>query len=227
MVYCLCLAVVSSILAYSFIDKLKPLKGKFTSIEKWCEDMSGNICEYQIGKAKICIVQGDITEMDTDAIVNAANPSLMGGGGVDGAIHRKGGPKILEECKRIRATEYPNGLPTGKAVITTGGNLKAKYVIHTVGPVWRGGNQGEPELLAEAYRNSLKLAVSKGLKTIAFPSISTGAYGYPIEKACRVALTTVKEFLEKEDKLEKVVLVLFSQRDFEIYKETARELLAN
>jgi O-acetyl-ADP-ribose deacetylase (regulator of RNase III) len=189
--------------------------------------MSGNICEYQIGKAKICIVQGDITEMDTDAIVNAANPSLMGGGGVDGAIHRKGGPKILEECKRIRVTEYPNGLPTGKAVITTGGNLKAKYVIHTVGPIWRGGNHGEPELLAEAYRNSLRLAVSKGLKTIAFPSISTGAYGYPIEKACRVALTTVKEFLEKEDKLEKVVLVLFSQRDFEIYKETARELLAN
>jgi O-acetyl-ADP-ribose deacetylase (regulator of RNase III) len=189
--------------------------------------MSGNICEYQIGKAKICIVQGDVTEMDTDAIVNAANPSLMGGGGVDGAIHRKGGPKILEECKRIRVTEYPNGLPTGKAVITTGGNLKAKYVIHTVGPIWRGGNHGEPELLAEAYRNSLRLAVSKGLKTIAFPSISTGAYGYPIEKACRVALTTVKEFLEKEDKLEKVVLVLFSQRDFEIYKETARELLAN
>jgi len=189
--------------------------------------MSGNIYEYQIGKAKICIVQGDITEMDTDAIVNAANPSLMGGGGVDGAIHRKGGPKILEECKRIRVTEYPNGLPTGKAVITTGGNLKAKYVIHTVGPIWRGGNHGEPELLAEAYRNSLRLAVSKGLKTIAFPSISTGAYGYPIEKACRVALTTVKEFLEKEDKLEKVVLVLFSQRDFEIYKETARELLAN
>ncbi|MEM2419832.1 MAG: O-acetyl-ADP-ribose deacetylase [Candidatus Bathyarchaeia archaeon] len=187
--------------------------------------MSGNVCEYQVSKAKVCIVQGDITEMDTDAIVNAANPSLMGGGGVDGAIHRKGGPKILEECKRIRATEYPNGLPTGKAVITTGGNLKAKYVIHTVGPIWRGGNQGEPELLAEAYRNSLKLAVSKGLKTIAFPSISTGAYGYPIEKACKIALTTVKEFLEKEDKLDKVVLVLFSQRDFEIYKEAAKEIL--
>jgi O-acetyl-ADP-ribose deacetylase (regulator of RNase III) len=146
---------------------------------------------------------------------------------VDGAIHRKGGPKILEECKRIRATEYPDGLPTGKAVITTGGNLKARYVIHTVGPIWRGGNRGEPELLAEAYRNSLKLAVSKGLKTIAFPSISTGAYGYPIEKACRVALTTVKEFLEKENQLEKVVLVLFSRRDFEIYMEAAREILGN
>jgi O-acetyl-ADP-ribose deacetylase (regulator of RNase III) len=187
--------------------------------------MSGEICEFQVSKAKVCILQGDITEMDTDAIVNAANPSLMGGGGVDGAIHRKGGPKILEECKRIRATEYPDGLPTGKAVITTGGNLKAKYVIHTVGPIWRGGNKGEPELLAEAYRNSLRLAVSKGIKTIAFPSISTGAYGYPIEKACRVALKTVKEFLEKEDQLEKVVLVLFSKRDFEVYKEAAKEIL--
>ena len=181
--------------------------------------------EYKIGKAKVLLAQGDITEMDTDAIVNAANPSLMGGGGVDGAIHRKGGPKILEECKRIRATEWPNGLPTGKAVITTGGNLKAKYVIHTVGPVWRGGNSGEPELLAEAYRNSLKLAVSKGLKTVAFPSISTGAYGYPIEKACKVALTTVKEFLEKEDKLDKVVFVLFTAHDLEVYKKAAKEIL--
>ncbi len=189
--------------------------------------MSGEVCEFQVGRAKVCILQGDITEMNTDAIVNAANPSLMGGGGVDGAIHRKGGPKILEECKKIRATEYPDGLPTGKAVITTGGNLKARYVIHTVGPVWRGGNKGEPELLAEAYRNSLKLAVSKGLKTIAFPSISTGAYGYPIEKACRVALTTVKEFLEKENQLEKVVLVLFSRRDFEIYIEAAKEILGS
>jgi O-acetyl-ADP-ribose deacetylase (regulator of RNase III) len=181
--------------------------------------------EFQVGKAKICLVQGDITEMDTDAIVNAANPTLMGGGGVDGAIHRRGGPKILEECKRIRATEWPNGLPTGKAVITTGGNLKAKYVIHTVGPVWRGGSNREPELLTEAYRNSLKLAVSKELKSIAFPSISTGAYGYPIEKACRIALTTVKEFLEKEDKLEKVVFVLFSKHDLEIYREATKEIL--
>ncbi|MEM2117906.1 MAG: O-acetyl-ADP-ribose deacetylase [Candidatus Bathyarchaeia archaeon] len=179
--------------------------------------------EFQIGKAKICLVQGDITEMDTDAIINAANSTLMGGGGVDGAIHRKGGPKILEECKRIRATEWPEGLPTGKAVITSGGNLKAKYVIHTVGPVWHGGNSGEPELLADAYRNSLKLAVTKGLKTIAFPSISTGAYGYPIEKACPIALETVKEFLEKEDKITKVIFVLFSTHDFEVYKKTAKE----
>jgi len=180
---------------------------------------------FKVDKTKICLVQGDITEMDTDAIVNAANPTLMGGGGVDGAIHRKGGPKILEECKRIRTTEWPNGLPTGKAVITSGGNLKAKYVIHTVGPVWHGGNHGEPELLAEAYRNSLMLAVSKGLKTIAFPSISTGAYEYPIEKACKVALTTIKEFIEKENRLDEVRLVLFTRQDFEVYKEAAQEIL--
>jgi O-acetyl-ADP-ribose deacetylase (regulator of RNase III) len=181
--------------------------------------------EFRVGKAKILLIQGDITDMNTDAIVNAANPTLMGGGGVDGAIHRKGGPKILEECKRIRATEYPDGLPTGKAVITSGGNLKAKYVIHTVGPVWHGGTCGEPELLAEAYRNSLKLAVSKGLKTIAFPAISTGAYGYPIEKASQIAISTVKEFLEKEDDLDKVVFVLFSKSDFEIYRKAAEGIL--
>jgi O-acetyl-ADP-ribose deacetylase (regulator of RNase III) len=180
---------------------------------------------FQLDRAEVCLVQGDITEMDADAIVNAANPTLMGGGGVDGAIHHKGGPKILEECKRIRATEWPNGLQTGKAVITSGGNLKAKYVIHTVGPVWQGGTNGEPELLAQAYRNSLKLAASKGLKTIAFPSISTGTYGYPIEKASRIALATVKEFLEKEDKLDKVVFVLFTKHDLEIYKEAAKENL--
>jgi O-acetyl-ADP-ribose deacetylase (regulator of RNase III) len=177
--------------------------------------------ELYVGKTKICLVQGDITQIDTDAIVNAANSTLMGGGGVDGAIHGKGGPKILEECRRIRATEWPNGLPTGKAVITSGGNLKAKYVIHTVGPVWRGGTGGEPELLAECYRSSLRLAVSKALKTIAFPSISTGAYGYPIESASQIALTTVKEFLEKEDKLDEVVFVLFTGSDLEIYRQKA------
>jgi O-acetyl-ADP-ribose deacetylase (regulator of RNase III) len=148
----------------------------------------------------------------------------MGGGGVDGAIHRRGGPRILEECKHIRATEWPNGLPTGKAVITSGGNLKAKYVIHTVGPIWRGGSYGESELLAEAYHNSLRLAVSKGLKTIGFPSISTGAYGYSVEKASVIALTTVKEFLESEDKLGKVIFVLFTRHDFGIYKETAGKI---
>ena len=182
--------------------------------------------EFQVGKAILQLIKGDITDVETDAIVNAANSSLMGGGGVDGAIHRKGGSKILEECKRIRATEWPDGLPTGKVVITSGGNLKAKHVIHTVGPVWLGGFHVEAELLKQAYKNSLKLAVAKGLKTIAFPSISTGAYGYPIEDASRIAVRTVKEFLEKEDKLEKVVFVLFSERDFEIYLETAKSILA-
>jgi len=180
--------------------------------------------EFKVGKATVRLVLGDITEMETDAIVNAANSSLMGGGGVDGAIHRKGGPKILEECKRIRAAEWPQGLPTGKAVITSGGNLKAKHVIHTVGPVWRGGNRGEPELLAQAYQNSLKLAVAKGLKTVAFPSISTGAYGYPVEGASRVALEAVKEFLEKEDSLDEVVFVLFSESALEVYIDKAKDL---
>jgi len=181
--------------------------------------------EFQVGKAKILLVQGDITDMNTDAIVNAANSTLMGGGGVDGAIHRRGGPKILEECKRIRATEWHNGLSTGKAVITSGGNLKASFVIHTVGPIWHGGNVGERELLAEVYRNSLRLAVAKGLETIAFPSISTGAYRYPIGKASRIALSTVKEFLEKEDKLDKIIFVLFTKHDLEIYKKAAEEIL--
>ncbi|MGD0977951.1 MAG: O-acetyl-ADP-ribose deacetylase [Candidatus Bathyarchaeia archaeon] len=181
--------------------------------------------EFPVGNAKVCLVQGDITDMETDAVVNAANSSLMGGGGVDGAIHRRGGPSLLEECKRLRAREWPGGLPTGKAAVTTGGNLKAKYVIHTVGPIWRGGNQREPELLAEAYRNSLKLAVSKGLKTVAFPSISTGAYGYPIEQASRIALTTVKDFLEREDNLDRVVFVLFSRDDLEIYIDAEKEVL--
>jgi len=182
--------------------------------------------EFQVGKATLQLIKGDITDIEADAIVNAANSSLMGGGGVDGAIHRKGGPKILEECKRIRATEWPDGLPTGKAVITSGGNLKAKYVIHTVGPVWLGGFHVEDELLKQAYKNSLKLAVAKGVKTIAFPSISTGAYGYPVEDASRIAVRTVKEFLEKEDKLERVVFVLFSENDFQVYFKTAESILA-
>jgi O-acetyl-ADP-ribose deacetylase (regulator of RNase III) len=180
--------------------------------------------EFKVGKATVRLVRGDITEMDTDAIVNAANSSLMGGGGVDGAIHRRGGPKILEECKKIRAAEWPQGLPTGKAVITSAGNLKAKHVIHTVGPVWQGGNRGEPELLAQAYKNSLRLAVSNGLKTVAFPSISTGAYGYPVEGASRVALEAVKEFLEKEDSLDEVIFVLFSESALEVYADKAEEV---
>ena len=177
--------------------------------------------EFKVGSATLELIKGDITDVEADAIVNAANSTLLGGGGVDGAIHRKGGPKILEECKRIRETEWPDGLPTGKAVMTSGGNLKAKHVIHTVGPVWLGGFHVEAELLKQAYRNTLKLAVYKGLRTIAFPSISTGAYGYPVEEASRIAIRTVKEFLEKEDRLERVIFVLFSDRDFEVYVKSA------
>jgi O-acetyl-ADP-ribose deacetylase (regulator of RNase III) len=180
--------------------------------------------EFKVGKTKIRLVRGDITEQSTDAVVNAANPSLMGGGGVDGAIHRRGGPRILQECKRIRETTWPDGLPTGKAVMTSGGNLQARYVIHTVGPVWRGGKQNERALLAEAYKNTLTLAASKGLRTVAFPSISTGAYGYPMEKASKTALEAVKEFLQEEDKLEEVLFVLFTQSDLETYEETARKV---
>ncbi|MDQ1279012.1 MAG: O-acetyl-ADP-ribose deacetylase, partial [Thermoproteota archaeon] len=142
---------------------------------------------------------------------------------VDGAIHRKGGPKILEECKLIREKEWRTGLPIGKAVITSGGNLKAEHVIHTVGPVWHGGKYDESKLLAEAYKNSLSLAVSKDLKTIAFPSISTGAFGYPLDKACDVALKTVKEFLEANE-FEMVSFVLFSQSDLETYERTAKRI---
>jgi len=181
--------------------------------------------EFKVGETRIRIVKGDVTEQQTDALVNAANSSLMGGGGVDGTIHRKGGARILEECRRIRQTEWPSGLPTGKAVITTGGNLKAKHVIHTVGPVWRGGKRGEQKLLAQAYQNSLNLAVSRGLRSIAFPSISTGAYSYPIERASVIALETVVESLEQEDKLEEVVFVLFSDADLRVYVEKANQLL--
>ena len=181
--------------------------------------------EFKVGNARIQLIKGDITEVDVDAIVNAANSTLLGGRGVDGAIHRKGGPKILEECKLIRATQWPDGLPTGKAVLTSGGNLKAKYVIHTVGPIWLGGFHVESELLKQAYRNSLKLAVQNGIKTIAFPSISTGAYGYPIEEASRVAVGSVKKFLEKEDKIKKVTFVLFSDLDFAVYLRALKDIV--
>ena len=183
--------------------------------------------EFKIGAATIRFVKGDITEVAADAIVNAANHTLMGGGGVDGAIHRKGGPQILEECKKIRTTDWPVGLPTGKAVITTGGNLKAKHVIHTVGPVWRGGGDNESKLLVEAYVNSLKVAVMSKLRIIAFPSISTGAYGYPIQEASRIAVTTVRRFLEAEDSLDEIIFVLFSDHDLNLYVETAKEVLVS
>jgi O-acetyl-ADP-ribose deacetylase (regulator of RNase III) len=181
--------------------------------------------DFQIGNATLQVIKGDITDVGADAIVNAANSSLLGGGGVDGAIHRKGGLKILEECRRIRASQWPDGLPTGKSVITSGGNLKAKHVIHTVGPIWRGGFHSEAELLKQAYWNSLKLAVANGVKTIAFPSISTGAYGYPISEASQIAVATVKNFLEKVDNLEKVIFVLFIESDFKIYLQVVEDLI--
>lgn len=179
----------------------------------------------EIGKTKLSLEQGDITKVNVDAIVNAANPSLMGGGGVDGAIHRAGGPAILVECRRIRDSVYPNGLPTGQAVITTGGNLPARYVIHTVGPVWHGGGAGEAGLLADAYRNSLQVAVDHQLRTVAFPSISTGIYGYPVEQAARVALATSVAFVNAHpDALDRVRMVLFSTRDLEVYAAALAEV---
>jgi O-acetyl-ADP-ribose deacetylase (regulator of RNase III) len=181
--------------------------------------------EFKVGDATVRFVKSDITEMAIDAIVNAANSSLMGGGGVDGAIHRRGGPAILEECKRIRLEQWPDGLPTGKAVITSGGRLRAKHVVHTVGPVWHGGDRGEAELLRDAYVNSLRLAVLNGLRSVAFPSISTGAYGYPVREASRVAVKAVKAFLEAEGGLDEVVFVLFSERDLGVYVEAAGEKL--
>ncbi|MEE8419690.1 MAG: O-acetyl-ADP-ribose deacetylase [Dehalococcoidales bacterium] len=166
--------------------------------------------------ARLSIVQGDITAQATDAIVNAANSGLMGGGGVDGAIHRAGGPAILEECKEIVSRQ--GRLPTGQAVITTGGNLPARYVIHTVGPVWQGGKEGEAGLLASAYYESLKVAGENNLGSISFPSISTGAYGYPLAEAAGVALKTVKAFLEeKNTPLKEVVFVLFSGEAYASY----------
>jgi O-acetyl-ADP-ribose deacetylase len=170
-----------------------------------------------INQRKLSLVRGDITKQLTDAIVNAANSSLMGGGGVDGAIHRAGGPAILEECKRIVA--WQGRLPAGKAVITTGGNLPAKYVIHTVGPIWRGEGNRESETLASAYRESLKIAEEKKLKDLAFPSISTGAYGYPVDDAADVAINTVISFLKKEAiSVMEVIFVLFDAYTLQAYR---------
>jgi O-acetyl-ADP-ribose deacetylase (regulator of RNase III) len=178
--------------------------------------------ELMINQARLSLVQGDITDQDTDAIVNAANSSLMGGGGVDGAIHRAGGPKILEECKRIVSKR--GRLPAGKAVITAGGNLSAKYVIHTVGPIWQGGKNNEAQLLAGAYRESLSLAETNRLKSISFPSISTGAYGYPVEQAAKVAMRTAISFLKDEAaSIKEVRFVLFDVRTYEGYLKALQE----
>jgi O-acetyl-ADP-ribose deacetylase (regulator of RNase III) len=179
--------------------------------------------ELTIEQTRLSLVRGDITLQATDAIVNAANSGLMGGGGVDGAIHRAGGPAIMEECRKIR--EQIGRLPVGKAVITTGGRLKAKYVIHTVGPVWHGGNRGEAELLANAYRESLKLAAEKGLRSISFPAISTGAYGYPMEPAAKIAIETAIDFAGQSKSLEEVAFVLFDDYTYQVYADTIRDLM--
>ncbi|GAB4271098.1 MAG: O-acetyl-ADP-ribose deacetylase [Deferrisomatales bacterium] len=178
--------------------------------------------ERTFGTTKLVLCQGDLTRQEVDAVVNAANSSLMGGGGVDGAIHRAGGPAILEECKAI--VREIGRLEPGRAVITTGGNLPARFVIHTVGPVWRGGTRGEPETLRRAYLSSLELAEEKGLHTVAFPSISTGAYGYPIDQAARTALTAVAEHLTRGSPLTEVRFVLFSEADREVYARALRSL---
>lgn len=158
-------------------------------------------------KQRIELLRGDITKIKVDAIVNAANSSLLGGGGVDGAIHRAGGPTILEECKKIVAKQ--GGCKTGEAVITIAGNLPAKYVIHTVGPVWNGGQKNEELLLANCYKNSLQLAIINHCKIISFPNISTGVYGFPKDKAAKIAVTTVTRFLSQTDKIEKVIFVCY------------------
>jgi O-acetyl-ADP-ribose deacetylase (regulator of RNase III) len=168
-------------------------------------------------EGRVIVKVGDITEQVSDAVVNAANSTLFGGGGVDGAIHRKGGVKILEECQQIRQTVYPDGLPTGRAVITSGGNLQARFVIHTVGPIY-GMNAGrDAELLTDCYRNSLLLAVENRLQTIAFPSISTGAFYYPKHEAARISSQAVKNFLENDSQIKEIKLIFFSNSDAEMF----------
>ncbi len=167
---------------------------------------------------RIEIIEGDITKLDVDAIVNAANKSLLGGGGVDGAIHRAAGPGLLSETKKL------GGANSGEAKITAGHKLPARYVIHTVGPVWHGGRSNEDELLAMCYRNSLKIAVSNGVKTIAFPAISTGVYSFPIDRATRIALVEIKDFMSKSSEIERVTCCCFSKRDYDVYARTASEI---
>lgn len=171
----------------------------------------------EIRKGKILLVKGDLTKQDADAIVNAANSGLRGGGGVDGAIHRAGGPSIDEQCRKIIARI--GRLDTGKAVMTSGGNLKARHVIHTVGPVWHGGDHDEERLLADAYRSSLKLAEDEGLETIAFPNVSTGIYGFPKELAATTAYKAVREALESLRNIKEVRFVCFDEENFNLYRE--------
>jgi O-acetyl-ADP-ribose deacetylase (regulator of RNase III) len=182
----------------------------------------GKIMRWEINTAVLELVEGDITQQDTEAIVNAANSSLLGGGGVDGAIHRAGGPEILAECRRL------GGCATGDAKITTGGRLKARYVIHTVGPVyWQEGTERAAKLLTSAYRRSLEVAMENGVRSVAFPSISTGAYGYPIDKAAAVALRAVMAFLDEQvDRpIDLVRFVLYGRQAYEVYARTLRGLV--
>ena len=175
--------------------------------------------DIKIGNATLSIVEGDITKEETEAIVNAANSGLRGGGGVDGAIHRAGGPSILEECRKI------GHCPTGQAVVTSGGNLPAKYVIHTVGPVWSGGNRNEAGLLKSAYLESLKIASKKGLKSVSFPAISSGAYGYPLDEAARIALKTAIDYLKEHQEIELVRFVLFGKPMLDVFAEQLNKLI--
>ena len=169
---------------------------------------------------RLLIVKGDIVKMKTEAIVNAANTSLLGGGGVDGAIHRAAGPQLLEECVSL------NGCSTGDAKITNGYKLHAKYVIHTPGPIWRGGNKGEAELLASCYKSCFKIALENNIKSISFPSISTGVYHFPIEKAARIALREITAFLKENHSFEKVVVVCFDEQTLKSYKSAAKDFIA-
>ncbi|GAB4362908.1 MAG: O-acetyl-ADP-ribose deacetylase [Deltaproteobacteria bacterium] len=179
--------------------------------------------ERRFGSSTIRLLRGDITGESVDAIVNAANSTLLGGGGVDGAIHRAGGPEILAQCREIRSRQ--GGCPPGEAVLTTGGNLPARFVIHTVGPVWRGGDRGESETLASCYRNCLRIAAQRRFRTLSFPSISTGAYRYPVDAAARVALKEVASFLESAGGTpEEVRFVLFDEAAFKAYREALREI---
>ena len=181
------------------------------------EDMSARV---SIGSCILELVQGDITEQEVDAIVNAANSRLAGGGGVDGAIHRRGGPEIMEETRE----KYPDGCPTGSAVISGAGRLPAKYVIHAVGPVYRDGRHGEAELLASAYRKTLELAVKHGCQSVAFPALSCGAYGYPLREAANIALQTVLGFMQEQAAPSIVRFVLFGQETHDVFADALREL---
>ena len=171
---------------------------------------------------RVLALRGDITAQSVDAIVNAANSALLGGGGVDGAIHAKGGPEILKACEEIRRTRFPKGLPTGEAVITTAGRLQARFIIHTVGPICRPGREPDNLLLASSYRNSLRLAAEHGLRSIAFPAISTGAFGYPPEQAASVVSDAIQSFLSQKTSVEQILLVFFEPRDLSCFLKNQR-----